>query len=110
VNRAQRKSDRRKLIADLDAALARETALAETNAHLRRIIGERDRAHTDLANGVRRVLDRITTEGASIEEVAEELVSLTVPAQVARELRLVDNHEPRTGLHLIRQRTGGGTR
>lgn len=105
MNRAQRKSDRRKLIADLDAALARETALNETNAHLRRIIGERDRAHTD---EVRRVLDRIITEGASIEEVAEELAALTVPAQVARELRLADNYEPRTGLHLIRQRTGGG--
>lgn len=109
LSRRQMAHDRQALIADLDLTLARVAALEDVNHNLRRIVGERNRSYVDLEDGVKRVLDRITTEGASIEEVAEELAALTVPAQVARELRLVDNHEPRPALHLIRQRTGGGT-
>ena len=89
MNRTQRAHDRAALIADLD------TARAEVN---------------DLRAGIHALIDDLETSGgARLEDICERLQALAGPPRIARELHLVDNYEPRTGLHLIRQRTGGGT-
>ena len=111
MTRAQRKSDRERLIVDLDTARAEVTALEETNQNLRRIVGERDGAYQQLIERIRVIRDQVIgIEGASLDEVCDELDAIIRPPLTSAIHHAVDDREPSEGLHLIRQRTGGGGR